>query len=208
MRDRKIVERAQELFAGGMKRSEIGRQLGKSSSDISRWCRKPFGITKPTFTSTHQERLRYFWYTSNPLKLEKIDKEMAALLLSTLYWCEGAKYPGTSRIEFVSSDEKMQIVFINLMRLVFSGEIDELKFRVMLQLHTSQDAPKTIDYWSRLLNIPTTQFVKPHITIGKNTRYRHTYNGTCALRYHDYRLLLRIMGNYDQASNQIIDQLV
>jgi len=130
---------------------------------------------------------------------------MAAILLSVLYWCEGAKYPGTSRIEFVSSDENMQIVFIKLMRQVFAEEIDETKLRVMLQLHSSHNIPITIEHWSKVLNIPRAQFTKSHITVGKNTRYRHTYNGTCALRYHNYRFLLRIMGNYNQISNQIIN---
>lgn len=208
MRDRKLVEQAQLLFHQGYKKHEIATKLGKSTSNISRWCRKPFGITKPTDVSSYQERLRYLWFTTNPIEIKFINKNEAAILLSMLYWCEGAKYPGTNRIEFVSSDEKMQIIFIKLMRLVFSDKIVESKFRVMLQLHASHDIPKTIDYWSKLLNIPIDQFVKPHITIGKNTRYRHSYSGTCGLRYHDYRFLLQIMGNYDQVTNQIINQLV
>lgn len=205
MRDRILVEQAQALSKSGLKNYEIAKKLNKSTSNISRWCRKAKEISEPTLDSSHQERLRYFWFTNNPVKINSLDKNMAAILLSVLYWCEGAKYPGTSRIEFVSSDENMQIVFIKLMRQVFAEEIDETKFRVMLQLHSSHNIPITIEHWSKVLNIPRAQFTKPHITVGKNTRYRHTYNGTCALRYHNYRFLLRIMGNYNQISNQIIN---
>ncbi len=208
MRDRRLVEQVQALSKSGLKNYEIAKKLNKSTSNISRWCRKSKEISKPNATSSYQEKIRYFWFTSNQIKINSLSKNMAAILLSALYWCEGAKYPGTSRIEFVSSDENMQVVFIKLMRQVFAGEIDESKFRVMLQIHSSHNIPATIEYWSKLLNIPRGQFTKPHVTVGKNTRYRHLYNGTCALRYHNYRFLLRIMGNYHQVSDQIINQLV
>jgi len=98
-----------------------------------------------------------------------------------LYWCEGAKYPGTNRIEFVCSDENMQVVFIKLMRKAFYGELVENKFRVMLKLHTTHNVNKSVDYWSHILDIPISQFVKPHITVKKGTRYRHVYNGTASV---------------------------
>ncbi len=208
MRDRKLVEQAQALSRAGLKNVEIAKKLNKSTSNISRWCRKEFMITRPTINSSYQEKMRYYLFSNNPVKIRYLSKNLAQVLLSVLYWCEGAKYPGTSRIEFVSSDENMQVVFIKLLRKVFAAEIDESKFRVMLQLHSSHNIPTTTKRWSKLLDVPTTQFIKPHITIGKNTRYRHAYNGTCALRYHNYRFLLRIMGNYDQVANQIIHQLV
>ena len=133
---------------------------------------------------------------------------MAKIYLSLLYWCEGCKYPGTNKIEFVSSDEAMQQVFIALLRKAYNKELDESKFRVMLQLHTTHDIPTQIKYWSDILHIPETQFIKPHLTIKTASRYRTTYNGTCNLRYFDYRLLIRIMGIYNQISNQIINQML
>jgi len=208
MRNRNLVKRVQSLYTQGFKQREIALTFRKNSSIISRWCRKPLGIIKPTLFSSHQEKLRYYWFTSLPIKIDTLDRNLATLLLSTLYWCEGAKYPGTNRVDFVSSDEKMQILFIKLLRFVFSKEIDESKFRVMLQLHTTHNVSSIINYWSNLLNIPIKQFAKPHITTNKNTKYRHIYNGTCGLRYYDYRILLKIMGGYNQISNQIIDRLI
>lgn len=94
------------------------------------------------------------------------------------------------------------------MRIAYTKELDESKFRVMLQLHTTHNIEAQINYWSKLLDIPTSQFIKPHLTIKTGSRYRSIYNGTCNLRYFDYRLLLRIMGTYFQFSNQIMNQLV
>ena len=205
MRDRRLVEQVQKLFASGMTRSEIGRSVGKSSSDISRWCRKLCPLDKITELSSHQEKDRYHWYTYEDIEFEKIDQNRAKILLSLLYWCEGCKYPGTNKIEFVCSDEKMQVAFIKLMRVAFKGELDETKFRVMLQLHTTHNIGTQINYWSKLLDIPKAQFIKPHVTIKTASRYRPVYNGTCNLRYFDYRLLLRIMGTYNQVSSQIVN---
>lgn len=195
----------QKLFASGMTRSEIGKSVGKSSSDISRWCRKLCPVDKITEFSSRQEKERYYWFTYDKPDLAKIDSNNAKILLSLLYWCEGCKYPGTNKVEFVYSDEKMQVSFIKLMRIAFKNELDESKFRVMLQLHTTHNIETQINYWSNLLDIPKSQFIKPHLTIKTVSRYRPVYNGTCNLRYSDYRFLLRIMGIYNQISSQIIN---
>lgn len=208
MRDRKLVEFVQQLHIAGYKNSEIVKKVHKSSSHISRWCRKLTAEESLRNPKTYKERIRKQYFEYEKINLCTLDKNLAKILLGALYWCEGAKYPGSSRIEFVSSDEKMQELFILLLRYAFATEIDERKFRVILQLHTTHNIEQSITYWSKILRIPKAQFIKPHITIGKSTRYRHTYNGTCGLRYNDYKLLLRIMGVYDQLTNRINSLLI
>lgn len=208
MRSRLLVEQVQSLSKSGLKNHEIAKKLNKSTSNISRWCRKAKEISEPTPTSSYQEKARYQLLTSHHVDLDSLDKNLAMIILSTLYWCEGAKYPGSNRVDFVSSDEKMQITFLKLFRFVFNKEVSEKKFRVMLQLHESHDVNNTIDYWSSILGIPKEQFIKPHITKGKQTRYRHVYNGTCSLRYYDYKLLLKITGSFSQISDGLADSLI
>ena len=205
MRDRKLVEQAQALYLSGIRKCDIARRLNQDTTNISRWCRKLSPLDKITQTSSYQEKERYRWYTYENIDFRKIDRNSAKILLSLLYWCEGCKYPGTNKVEFVCSDEKMQVTFIKLMRVAFKDELDETKFRVMLQLHTTHNIDTQINYWSKLLDIPKSQFIKPHLTIKTASRYRSVYNGTCNLRYFDYRLLLRIMGTYNQVSSQIIN---
>lgn len=207
MRNRKLVEVAQQLSQKGLKNIEIARNLHESTSKISRWCRKSHKVGVVTNTSNYQEKERSRLFNLDSIRLGHINEHSAKILLSTLYWCEGCKYPGTSRLEFVSSDETMQQTFITLLRLAYPAEIVNSKFRVMLQLHSTHNIPALISHWSTLLDIPPHQFLKPHITVGKDSRYRHIYNGTCSIRYHDYRLLLRIMGCYTQVGLQITAKL-
>jgi len=203
-----LVEQVQQLHQSGVKQCEIARQLNLATWNVSRWCRKLTPLDILTTGSTQQEKDRYHWYKFDKINFHQVNQNSAKILLALLYWCEGCKYPGTNKIEFVCSDEKMQATFIKLMRIAFDGELNETKFRVMLQLHTTHNINKQIAYWSKLLNIPKAQFIKPHLTVKKNSRYRPTYNGTCNLRYFDYKLVLRIMGIYNQISQKIIQQLV
>ncbi len=205
MRDRKLVEVVQSLSESGLRNYEIAKKLNKSTSNISRWCRKAKEITKPSLDSSYQEKSRYQLLTSYPIIVDSEDKNLAMIILATLYWCEGAKYPGSNRVDFVSSDENMQITFIKLFRSVFKDNLEESKFRVMLQLHESHNIKQSINYWSKLLSIPTNQFLNPHITKGKQTRYRHIYRGTCSLRYYDYKILLKISGCFSQISNKFVN---
>jgi len=198
-----LVEQTQRLFESGLNGREIAQKLHQDTSSISRWCRKSTMFDTLKKPVTFQEKTRQLLYTQDKIKFAHINKNNAKIILATLYWCEGAKYPGTNRIEFVSSDENMQITFITLMRIAFEGEIEESKFRVMLQLHTTHDIKESISYWSKLLEIPIKQFIKPHVTVKSTSRYRHVYNGTCSIRYHDYRILLRTMGIYDQISRRV-----
>jgi len=208
MRDRKLVEHVQILFKSGIRKCEIAKRLHQDTTNISRWCRKSTVFETLKNPITYQEKKRQLLYTLDKIKLPNLDKNMAKILLATLYWCEGAKYPGTNKIEFVSSDENMQITFITLMRIAFADDLMESKFRVMLQLHTTHNINESIRYWSQLLGISPKQFIKPHITIKSASRYRHVYNGTCSIRYHDYRLQLRTMGIYDQLIKSICKRLI
>ncbi len=151
-----------------------------------------------------QEKKRQQWFDFDRINIGVLDVGKCKLLVSMLYWCEGAKYPSSGELAFTSSDEQMQTVFIKLLRRAYSEEIDEKKFRVVLQVPSIFNVEEVKNYWAKLLNISTNQFYKPYITKTKGNRFRKSYMGTCSLRYHDYRILLRIMGTYNQISKQII----
>ena len=80
----------------------------------------------------------------------------------------------------------------------------ESKFRIWLQLHTDHNRNQIFSFWSSLLNIPTTQFMKPRITQKRGGKYRSVYYGTCSLRYNDYTVLLRLMGIYKRFAKKAI----
>ena len=203
MREEVKVIEARRLYKAGCTKRAIGKTLGIHPGAILRWC----NIT-PTYHNSYShshyyETLRDYWFNLDKVSLAKIDIDTCKILLSLLYWCEGGKYPSSNKVDFASSDEKMQVVFIQLLRKAFESDIVESKFRVWLQLHSTQNKEEVIKYWSKLLSIPVKQFIKPHITIPKGGKYRRVYNGTCSVRYNDYRVLLRIMGIYSRISNQL-----
>ena len=206
MRDILTVNKAQELFSLGFSVAEISRKLKKSSSNVSRWCRKT-QETKIVKPANYQEKRRQLWYNYEKVKITNLNTKTCKTLLSVLYWCEGAKYPSSGEVAFTSSDGEMQKVFVTLLRKAYSKEIDEKKFRVVLQIPASYDIEDSKKYWSKLLKIPIDQFYKPYITKTQGNRFRSSYKGTCGLRYHDYRILLRIMGAYNQIAKQIIGEV-
>ena len=91
---------------------------------------------------------------------------MAALL----YWCEGAKYPATNRLNFANSDVELVKTFIYLLRKSFS--LNESKFSVHLQIHDTHDYEELKFFWSRELKIPLKQFIRPTITSATGKKHR------------------------------------
>lgn len=192
---RKIVEKARLYRKKGLSLRAIEKQLGVPNSTISKWVRDVRSdnrfYKKARFLEKEgKNKLAYL------LKNYKVDKDKAKILLSLLYWCEGSKYPSSNCMAFSNSDSLMMKTFIKLLRNGF--DIDEKKFRVRLQLHSTHNIINESKYWSELLGIPMGQFGKPTITTPKNKRKRLNYRGTCTIKYYDVKLLLNITGIYEQ----------
>ena len=79
-------------------------------------------------------------------------------------------------------------------------ELDEKKFRVHLQLHTTHNKKNITEMWSKLLKIPETQFYPPTLTQATNRMKRLDYQGTCSVRYHDFTVFHQIKGIYEKFS--------
>jgi len=126
--------------------------------------------------------------SKNKSLVGSIDKSVAILILSTLYWCEGAKYPSHSGIRFGSSDPKMIKLFLTLLRHCY--DLDESKFRLTVQCRADQDVIELAEYWQQVTGIQEFQHYKPHIdkrTIGKPTK-RENYKGVCVIDYFNTNL--------------------
>jgi hypothetical protein len=48
------------------------------------------------------------------------------------------------------------------------------------------------------LKIPINKFYKPTVTKAKEGKHRANYLGTCAVKYFDYKLQLKLIGIYEQ----------
>lgn len=202
MRDYTLVGNARELKDYGVSNTTIASKLSIPKAKVSRWCNTLSDSKK----MTSQQKLRRYYFSVDQINVGKLNSSDARLYAALLYWCEGAKYPSDSRVIFTTSDVNMQMLFISLLRKGFA--LNESKFRAWMQIHTDHNTNDIITYWSKALNIPASQFLKPSITIKNGNRYRRSYMGTCAVRYHDYKILLRLIGIYTRFTQKALKLIV
>lgn len=196
----RVVREAQELRRQNLSYREIERLLKVPNTTIIRkWCfeiKAGKGRSLQGIKRSEKLRRRIIKREEGFVKrlTTEIDRDKAKLLASILYWCGGTKYPVVSGVRFVNSDEQMMKTFIYLLRKGFN--LDEKKFRVHLQIHDTHDFEELRKHWSNLLDISKDQFIKPTVTNPTGNRRRKNYKGTCTLRYHDYRALLKLTAIY------------
>lgn len=108
-----------------------------------------------------------------------------------LYWAEGARCQ-KHVLDFANSDEKMVTLFLKMLRKIYRA--NEKKLRVSLYCYANQDKNKLINCWSKMLNIPKSQFIKPYVRKdydpAKKNKMRH---GLVHIRYCDKKLMMQII---------------
>lgn len=120
---------------------------------------------------------------------------------SMLYWGEGSQWEGEKIVDFANSKPDMVKVFLAFLRQVCG--IDEKKLRVYLYAYADQDIKKITNFWSKLTNIPISQFSKPYIRedyrLEKSGKMPY---GLIHVRYYDKKLLLLILDWIKQYQEQ------
>ncbi len=107
-----------------------------------------------------------------------------------LYWAEGTKVRGT--LQFANTDPRLILLFVSLLRLCY--KLDESKFRIRLHLHYYHKAREVKNFWSKLLNISTTQFEKTYRkSRSKEKTFRRNFGGICFIKYHSVYLKEKII---------------
>ena len=113
-----------------------------------------------------------------PLKSPELYKAMLAML----YWAEGSKYDKVSGTQFANSSPELSKLYISLLRKCY--DLDEKKFRIRLHLHYYHKAKAVKLFWSKLLNIPLSQFASIYIKKrSKKKRFRKNFMGICFIYY-------------------------
>ncbi len=120
----------------------------------------------------------------------KINKGMKKAILSMLYWAEGSK--GKGILQFANTDPRINLLFVTLLRSCY--ELDESKFRIRLHLHYYHRAKTIKKFWSKLLNIPLSQFNKTYRkSRGKEKTFRRNFGGICFVKYNSVYLKEKII---------------
>ncbi len=118
------------------------------------------------------------------------------LMLSglALYLAEGTRSQQGRhgrRVEFCNSRPEIMKLFLTFLRRM---QIEERKLRVRVKVSESNSVEELEAFWSRYLDIPKDQFIKP-IVRGRRPQRSNILSryGTCTLRYHNARLYRRIV---------------
>lgn len=139
--------------------------------------------------------------TAQILPTENIEFQKA--LLSMLYWAEGTKHKATAGLIFANTDPRLVLLYISMLRNCF--EIDEKKIRVRLHIHYYHKKEESRRYWSRLLNVPESQFgklwIKPR---SKTKKFRQNFKGICIVKYGGVGLLKEVLALGEAICDRIV----
>lgn len=141
-------------------------------------------------TKKRRELLLKDTYSRVQKEFKDLDGYTAKLCLAMLYLAEGAK--SNECLRFGNSDPRIIQLYLRFFRTSF--DVDESKFRCKVQCRADQDTKALEKYWSKITNIPLTQFKKAQIdkrTIGIPTK-RADYKGVFVVDYYSNKIFLEL----------------
>lgn len=211
LREKEIAIR---LRKNGHSYNEIISKVNVSKDTVSRWCRdieltqlqlkrlhdnKLLGATKGRLLGARRQKEKRVNETHGYLiagvkDVGQLTRRERFLVGIALYSAEGTKSDG--QVVFSNSDPKL----IKFMSDWFNDfcNIHPSKFRGRLWIHTNRDEQKAKMYWSKLTNIPLTQFYKSYIAENKINSVKkrkkvHEY-GVFGVCFSDSKKHRQIMG--------------
>jgi len=208
-------EKALKLRQKGYSIKEISEVVDISKSTASLWVRtlklnkKAASILKSKRLAGYRKAVIYFQKRArkeenqNLLNAEQIinninkDINHCKLYCALLYWCEGGK-SDKDGIKFINSDPILIKTFLTLFRKSFI--VDEKKFRALMHLHNYHDEELQKNFWSKVSEIPQSQFYKTFLKNNSGKNIRNNYPGCLAVSYNDRAMARRIRAIYKSFS--------
>lgn len=202
----KYKQQAINLRKNGQTYSEICIELSANipKSTLATWCRgvklskasidrirllelnnlvKARLIAQAANKKKQHNRLKSILDHNRHLSKFKSDKDVAKIILATIYLCEGTKSQKQASITLGNSDPLIISLFLQLLRFCYN--IDEGKFRCTVQCRNDQDIPKLERFWQKTTKIPKNQFYGARIdprSVGKKSM-KPDYRGVCRINY-------------------------
>lgn len=157
-----------------MKRAGIPRRTISEAEAIN-FSRKPLSYNTKKSLSPKEELLH-----------------QAAVML---YWAEGAKKSALG-VNFTNSNPNMVYLFLKALRTIY--RVDEKRISGQLYCYSNQDSDKLMDYWSKILNLPRSQFTKAYVRQDFKIEKKGTLPyGVFHIKYSDKKLVMQIMSEID-----------
>lgn len=167
-----------------LSRDEINNLRGKSEARIEKF--------KNTMRQKRQVRLDTIYEMEKKQILPLSNKDMLIAGLA-LYWGEGSK-ADWYKVALANTDPQVLKFFIFWLTKIMLVKKNLL--RVYLHLYKDMDINNELNFWSKTLIIPLSQFTKPYIKMAKSTRINHKGgfgHGTCTIMYNNVELKQKIM---------------
>lgn len=209
----KEKQKVQKLRSQGLSYKEILQQVTVSKDSVSRWCRgivltkeqelrltqsKDNGQHKGFLTAARNRKIIKLkqlsdWQLIGEKEIGILSDRDKFITGIVLYAGEGTKMDGKGG--FTNSDPKL----LKFMRywLVDYAKIEIKNLRGRIWIHEELDENKAKKYWSEILDIPKSQFIRSYISKRKNSGRKITKNlhnfGVCAIVFYDTSAHRRIM---------------
>lgn len=208
---KEIREQAILMRKKGYSLNEISKKLKIAKSTASLWLsdvklqpdiqkklmrKQLLGRQKAILSRNKQAVIRSEINNKYAMKIIKDvshSKELAKIYCSLIWWCEGNKNDSTVR--FTNSDASLVKNFLSLLR--FGFEIDEAKFRALVHLHSYHNDENQKMFWSKITQIPISQFYKSYQKPNTGKRKRDGYPGCIAISYYDVRIAKELEAIYN-----------
>lgn len=218
----KLHEQAIILRKQGKSYGEIRNELNVSKSTLSDWLKKypltpeqiqslkskiNLRIEKYRNTREEQRQKRYRQIEKEELNkwLPLSEKELYLAGLF-LYWGEGGKRLQGS-ITLNNTDP--EVVKFFLYWLIKILKFERKKLRVYVHLYSDMNIDDELNYWSKELNLPRSQFIKPYIKQSKRSdlTQKGFGHGTCGIMTNNIRYKEKIIMGIKALSNYYGTQL-
>ena len=205
---------AQKLRRKGLSYSEIQRIINVPKGTLSGWCRdvaltekqalrlfknKLKGSARGRIIGAKRQQAKRLkqitdLLTEGKSEIGKLSTRERFLTGIALYAAEGTK---TDKACSFSNSDPLLIKFMAGWFREFC-HVSEEKLRGAIWIHDNLDATKAIKYWSKLVNIPISQFHKTYIAKNKPNSLKirkniHKY-GVFSVRFSDAKIHRKLMG--------------
>lgn len=201
-------QKAIALRKKGYSYSQIKEKLGINKSTLSGWLYdmplsekriRELRDFSPKRIERYRNTMRVKREVKNQMAYQKIAKMIGNIsdrefLISGLflYWAEGSKTKKFS-IGLTNTNPAMLVLFIKWLQFF---NVPKSKLKIHLHLYSDMNIKKQINFWSKTLNIPISQFRKPYIK--KTTLSSITYTngfgqGTCSVILENGEISTQVM---------------
>lgn len=206
----------------GMSYGQIKEKLRISKSTLSNWLSnmplsekriRELRADSPIRIERYRNTMKAKRDLKNKIAYQKISEKIGNIsqrefLIAGLflYWAEGSKTK-TFAIALTNTNPNMLILFIRWLKFF---DIPKTKLKIYLHLYSDMNIRKQINFWSKTLDIPISQFRKPYIK--KTTFSSITYNngfrqGTCSVIVEDRKLTSEVMMGIQYIQDVLLNKI-